>query len=346
MPLHVPGRTLSIVAALMYAASAVSAQRWEGGVKSGVSQAGLTPTDEFVWNKAPTTGMFAWRKFNRFVAIQPELIYVRRTGVSGVVGSTVTMTTDNVELPILLRFQLPQARDGGIAPYLSVGPNLGIRVRCRVQFLGGGVSTNDPCESGGAQSRQVDAGVAGGAGVDWYLGSVSLVTEARAAAGLRAYVLPTDASQAKSVSWSLLAGISMPLRFGDDPRPAPRPVPPPRVVVSSSNSVADARGPAVGDGIPAVPVAGDARRVTLTVDHADIHDVVLYILKTTGYRIDVPPDVHERVSGTLSDIAPEEAARAIANVAGLTLVLPTTPGQPARLVRTSVATPAAKPTRQ
>ncbi|HEU4994981.1 MAG TPA: porin family protein [Gemmatimonadaceae bacterium] len=341
-----PGRRLSMVAALICAASVAPAQRWEGGLKTGVSQAGLTPSDEFVWNKAPTTGMFAWRKFNRFVAIQPELIYVRRTGVSGVVGSTVTMTTDNVELPILVRFQLPQARDGGIAPYVSVGPNLGIRMRCRVQFLGGGVSTNDPCESGGAQSRQVDAGVAGGAGVDWYLGSVSVVTEARAAAGLRPYVLPTDASQAKSVSWSLLAGISMPLRFGDDPRPAPRPVSPPRVVATSNGTPADSRGPLAGEGTPVVPVIGGARRVTLTVDHADIHDVVLYVLKTTGYRIEVPTDVHERVSGTLSDITPEEAARAIASVAGLTLVLPTTPEQPARLVRMSVATPAAKPIKQ
>lgn len=343
MRLRVPKRPLSIATVLMCVAWTASAQRWEGGLKSGISHAGLTPTDEFVWKNAPTTAAFAWRKFNRFVSIQPELIYMRRTGVSGVVGSTVTMTTDNVELPVMLRFQLPQARDGGIAPYVSFGPNLGVRMRCRVQFLGGGVSTNDPCEAGGARSRQVDAGVAGGAGVDWYLGSVSLVTEARAAAGLRPYVLPTDASEAKSVSWSFLAGISMPLRFGDDPRPAARPKAPPRVLAGSNGTPAAARGPAAGEVTPAVPATDSPRRVTLTVDHADIHDVVLYILKTTGYRIEVPTDVHERISGTLSDISPEELAQAIANVAGLTLIRPTTSGQPARLIRMSAALAPRKP---
>lgn len=322
--------------------SIATAQGWEGGVKSGVSRAGLTSGAEFDWSYAPTTAVFMRHSLTRLLAIQPELMYVRRTGISSIPGSTLTMTADNIEVPLMLTLQFPSAF--GIAPYLSGGPSFAVRLRCRLQFLGGGLRSNEDCENGGAKSSRVDLGVAGGAGLAWTLGLITLVMETRASAGLRTYVLPIDARDARSASWSLLAGVSMPINRR---RMLPA-TPTPGRFPALGPQATDFGGPipvpaAALTDVPGVPgfgvssaVAPSRRRLTISADNVDVREILDGIARETGYKVVVATQVQKRVTAALFDVSAEEAVRVIVETAGLRLLQPAVPGQAPMVVQNRI----------
>jgi len=335
------GRVSLVVAALLCAGTMASAQvgggglgGWEAGVKSGVSRAGLTAAGEFEWRYAPTSAAFFKRGITRFLSIQPELMYLRRTGVSSIAGSTLTMTADNVELPVMLNLHVPGAF--GIAPYLSAGPSFAFRVRCRLQFLGGGLSTNDDCEGGGGgtQSRRLDLGVAGGGGLAWTVGAMTVVMESRLATGLRTNVLPVDVGDARTLSWSVLAGVSMPLTRRTLP-----PVRRPPFVASRPADIATPIRPAVPLAAPAPiapPLAPARRHITITADDVEVRDVIEEIARVTGYNVIVGTQVHRRVTAALFDVPADAAVRHIADVTGLLVLPPSTPGGAAIVMQNKV----------
>ena len=331
------GHAPIVMAALLCAGSIASAQGWEGGVKSGVSHAGLTARGEFSWSYAPTTSVFAKRVIRPWFSIQPELTYLRRTGVSNVAGSTLTMTADNVDLPVLFNLHLPIGL--GIAPYISAGPSFDIRLRCRLQFLGGGLVSDGNCDggSGGARSRRLDVGVAGGAGAGWTIGQMTFVVETRASTGLRTYVLPVDVGGARSMSWSLLAGVSVPLNRR-------RLIPPVRFPPLAAVPTAPAVPMIASGQTPiAAPLATAAtKRFTLTADDVDVHEIIEGIAKATGYNVVVGTQVHRRVTAALFDVTAEEAVQEIASVAGLSVLRPMAPGQAMIVVNRTASAPAPK----
>lgn len=340
MTFPLSGRAPLVIAALLYAGSIASAQGWEGGVKSGVSHAGLTARGEFDWKYALTSAVFAKRRIARGFSIQPELLYVRRSGVSSIPGSTLTMTADNVELPVMLNLYLPIGL--GIAPYFSAGPSFALRLRCKLQFLGGGLITNDDCDGGsgggGVRSRRVDLGVAGGAGIGWNVGQMTLVVETRASTGLRTYVLPSDVRDARSLSWSVLAGISVPLN------PRRSAMPPVRVPLLATVPAVPAR-PVIAPARTSVRgplVAGTTRRFTLTADDVDVRELIEGIAKATGFNVIVATQVHRRVSAALFDVTAEEAIQALADVAGLSVMSPIRPGQATIVVSSGAPPPTPK----
>ena len=341
------GRAPLVIAALLCAGSIASAQGWEGGVKSGVSHAGLTARGEFDWKYALTSAVFTKRRIARGLSIQPELLYVRRSGVSSIPGSTLTMTADNVELPVMFSLQLPIG--GGIAPYFSAGPSLALRLRCRIQFLGGGLVTNDDCDGGssGERSRRFDLGIAGGAGIGWTVGQMTLVVETRASTGLRTYVLPSDVRDARNLSWSVLAGISVPLnprRSAMPPeRVPPLRAPPLRAPPRASVPTVPAR-PMTAPARTSVgrPLAAGTRRFSLTADDVDVRELIEGIAKATGFNVIVATQVHRRVSAALFDVTPEEAIQALADVAGLSVLSPIKPGQATIVVNSGAPPPTPK----
>jgi hypothetical protein len=236
----------------------------------------------------------------------------------------------------MLNLHLPSAL--GIAPYMSAGPSFALRLRCKLQFLGGGLRTNDDCEGGGARSKRFDLGVAGGAGIGWTIAGITLVTEARASGGLRTYVLPADVSNARSVSWSVLVGVSMPLNRR---RPMP-PVPFP-LGGRPTEAALPMRPPATAPA--ALPLAPSRVRITITADDVDVHEIVEGIARATGYNVIVATQVHRRVSAALIDVPAEEAVQAIADAAGMSLLRPSTPGQVALVVQNRAASQPAKVTK-
>src|SRR5438045_2357012 len=123
-------RNSLIVTVLLCAASAVAAQGWEAGAKSGINHTSIAGGSEFAWDRTATSAIFFRQNFYGPFSFQPELAHARRTGVSSVAGTALTLTADYVEMPLLLGAQLISAY--GIAPFVVAGPSIAARVRCRL----------------------------------------------------------------------------------------------------------------------------------------------------------------------------------------------------------------------
>jgi hypothetical protein len=67
-------------------------------------------------------------------------------------------------------------------------------------------------------------------------------------------------------------------------------------------------------------------RVTITADNADAREVFLAIGRTAGVNVVVSPDVRTRVTANLVDVPADQAIQAIADVLGLSILLPPAPG--------------------
>jgi len=320
------GRAALVLAILLCPKGTAAAQGWaagwEIGVKSGISHAGLTDSREFEWTNTPTSSAFAKRRIAGPLWIAPELSLLRRTGVSAVAGSRLTLTADYLELPLMLQLQLLSAK--GVAPFFSAGPNLALRLKCRLQFVGGGVRTDDDCDTArSAESNPLDIGVAGGGGVNWSIGVITLSVEARLIAGLRPNVLPIDVPNSRSFGWSALAGISMPL-YRTRSMPPMRLPPLAALPLQAPPTLPSAQAPAQSR--EALMSSVSTRRVTITADDVDARQVIMGIAIATGMNVIVSPLVTRRVSARLYDVGGEEAIQAVADVAGLSVMRPAAPG--------------------
>ena len=307
-----------ISAVAMLLASAAGAQTWDVGVKTGVNRS-ETPSSEFSWSGTPSSSFFFSRSLTRFLAIQPELSYFRRTGVSYVGASSLRLVADYLEVPLLLQARLHTP--AGFSPFLVGGPTFSFRARCRLQFSGGGLNTDEECNERGERSSLFDVGVAGGGGLAWTFGGTTISLESRVTAGLLRNVLPTDVSDARTLHWSVLAGASVPLSRR---RLLPPVWTPPRITLPTLPAL-----PAT----PSIPEVTESRsaatgrpRVTITADNADAREVLLAIARVGEIDVVVSSEVRTRVTAHLIDVPAEQAIQAIADVSGLGVMRPDAPG--------------------
>lgn len=232
---RIPGRARLAGAALLCGGSLASAQGWQSGAKAGISSGRYTGSQEFVWQTAvPTTSIFVRRSLTSRLTAQSELGLVRRVGISTQPGSTLRLTADYVELPILLQLHSPNLWT--LQPFVSLGPSLSYRIRCSLVFQGGGFSSAGDCDaSTGAQTHRFDVGASGGLGANWHIGSTMLQIESRVTAGSRTNVLPIDVTS-RAVQWTATAGVAGPLTM----RPSkPKPREPGAPVIASRDRLRD-----------------------------------------------------------------------------------------------------------
>jgi len=112
------------------------AQSVQGGIKGGVSFSTLSGLTEVISEVAEIdvdqrtnwlVGGFVKVNFGRFVAVQPEVLYVRKgakAAATGLLTESVKFNLDYIDIPILLRLQTGQ--DTGF--YVLAGPSFGINV--------------------------------------------------------------------------------------------------------------------------------------------------------------------------------------------------------------------------
>ena len=101
-------------------ATPAMAQSVQGGIKGGVSFSTLDGLTEVV-------GGFLKVNFGRFVAVQPEVLYVRKgakAAATGLLTESVKFNLDYIDIPVLLRLQTGQ--DTGF--YGLIGPSFGINI--------------------------------------------------------------------------------------------------------------------------------------------------------------------------------------------------------------------------
>lgn len=291
------------------------AQTWDVGVKTGVNRSETPSGSEFSWSGTPSSSFFFSRNLTRFLAIQPELSYFRRTGASYVGGSTLRLVADYLEFPVLLQARL--RTPSGFSPFLAGGPSFSLRMRCRLQFSGGGLNTDEDCNERGEPSSLLDVGVAGGGGLAWTFGGTTVSLESRVTAGLLRNVLPTDVSDERTLQWSVLAGASVPLngrRIGP-PVWAPPRIPLPRLPPLPA-------GPSIPEVSESRPGTTGRPHVTITADNADAREVLLAIARVGEIDVVVSSEIRARVTAHLIDVPAEQAIQAIADVAGLGILRP------------------------
>ena len=147
------------------------------------------------------------------LSVQPELLVVTRgTGFDAGDFAGVRYRVDYAELPVLLVLRL--ARPGAAGPYFFAGPSLAFKIACKAEVESGGVEVSGDCadlpDAGLLEAKGLDAGLTGGAGVEFPLGPGAVLVEGRFNWGL------TDLSdfpglEVRSRTGAVLAGYSIPL---------------------------------------------------------------------------------------------------------------------------------------
>jgi len=325
LPVPIPRRpllyALLVACPLPGGASLASAQvlRWDVGVKSGFARNALSSGREFTWNRSTGSNAAFLRLSNEDVALQGEALMSRRVGVSVVAGTVLTMQADYVEFPLMMQWDA--LRFGRLAAYLTGGPLVTFRYRCRLQFDGGGVTFDDECDAArGVTSNRIDIGGAGGAGLRLDLGLLALTAEARASRGLSTNILPIDSTQARSTGWSAMVGASVPLarlRRIRQPMPAVPVAAQPRPVASAPFPQ---RFPTPAVATAPVPEVPAAIRISVDADDVDLAEVLAGIASATHTRIALDPRVRRRVTLSLRNVTAEEAVQAITNRTGLGMI--------------------------
>jgi len=142
------------------------AQSVQGGIKGGVSFSTLSGLTEVISEVAEIdidqrtnwlVGGFVKVNFGRFVAVQPEVLYVRKgakAALTGLVTESVKFNLDYIDIPVLLRLQTGQ--DTGF--YVLAGPSFGINVAAETESDSETEDISDEIEN--------DTGLVVGAGFD------------------------------------------------------------------------------------------------------------------------------------------------------------------------------------
>lgn len=131
----------------------------------------------------PGAGLFAAYRITPFLALQPELLYVHRSGgmlrmKTDPPTANADINLDYLDLPVLLKFFLPEHQN--TSPILLAGPYVSRRLAGSIEDANGVFDENETDDL----IRPFDYGVVLGAGLERYLGRRSLNFDARYSLGL------------------------------------------------------------------------------------------------------------------------------------------------------------------
>lgn len=220
------GSTVLALTALVVSATAGLAQGMTFGLKGGGTSSTMKFGDDtlgisqFLDRRTSVAGGAFIRLGSGSLGLQLEAMYVSH----GVAFSATEPTSGQslsgsvrlayAEFPALLRLGM---KSGSLQPYLYGGPSFMLEVLCEAQISIAGTDTTASCDSddasqqtGGAERRSGFLGAVAGAGIEYGLGSMSLLLELRYSMGLQS-LDASDEADVKPESISVLAGFSMPL---------------------------------------------------------------------------------------------------------------------------------------
>ena len=159
----------SVIAAVLtlVAGAPAAAQSVQGGIKGGVSFSTLDGLREVITDVTDVDidqrtnwvfGGFVKVNLGRFVAIQPEVLYVRKgakAAATGLFTESVKFNLDYIDIPLLLRLQTGQSTGF----YVLVGPSFGINITAETESDSGTEDISDDINGN-------DTGLVVGAGFD------------------------------------------------------------------------------------------------------------------------------------------------------------------------------------
>jgi hypothetical protein len=295
-------RAILFSAILTVSASGLSAQ-WTGGFKTGLGQGAFTGSSAFAWSPtAMSVAAFLSRPITERVSAQLELLATQKNGESQVGGSILTFTGGYVSMPLLATMSF-QSR-GTVTPFALGGASVTVESNCHLQLIVSGLVSNIECAKPGLMNR-VNVGVVGGGGLRRAIGAAVLSVEARAQMDFRSVALPDGSGFGRSTGWSVLAGVSAPLRrhlFRRTPRMA----------------VAGLPGSIRIDVLPSRD-SGDAPRISMQAVDADVRTLILALARQAGVSLVVSEDVKAKLSMTIARASAADALHSVIAESGLSI---------------------------
>lgn len=181
------------------------------GFKGGMSLATMGGADVGDTGYKAGLGVGAFLEFqvSDVVSIQPELFYMQRGAEDTEGGATYTMAVDYVEIPVLLRLNVPV--EGSVAPYFLVGPSIGFKSGCELRYEEDGVEVRVDCEEAEAEIKSIDFGGVVGAGLSFEAGPGNVTVGARYNYGFISLDDSDAEEDVKGRAFSFLAGYSFPV---------------------------------------------------------------------------------------------------------------------------------------
>ncbi len=182
------------------------------GVKGGINisnvSTNITDIEDLADSKTGFVGGgFASFGLGSVFAIQPELLYSQKGFKASEDGVDAQLGTNYIEIPVLLKAQLKLAL---VRPAIYVGPVVSFETGCSVSVLEVSVDCND--DDGFVDRKKTDWGAVFGANLDFLLGPIVLLVDARYQTGLTNLAdVPDVNEEVKNRVWQIMAGVGFTL---------------------------------------------------------------------------------------------------------------------------------------
>ncbi len=202
-------RSIVLASALLLTAglSTASAQmgmapRTRVGILAGVNFANFSGSDA---SGAKTrTGGVGGLSFDFHLAphvgLEIDGLYSQQGAKLSADGGDMTLKLDYVQVPVLLRYRFPTHTS--VHPFLAVGPQVGFRVKCKVEQ---GSNSANCSDFTGENAKSTDFSGTAAAGIGFGLGKQEFSLQARYNMGFSKVF---DSSNVKNKVVSVLAGLS------------------------------------------------------------------------------------------------------------------------------------------
>jgi len=183
------------------------------GFQGGLSLATVGGSDlddlDPSYRKGFGLGAFLELPVGEVLSIQPEFLYLQKGMQESEQGVDVTFAIDYVEIPVLLRINVPV--EGNIAPYFLVGPAVAFKAGCEIRGEDQGVEVTVDCDEAEVEIKSMDLGGVVGVGLSFGAGPGNFHVGARYNYGLTILDDSGEDDDVKSRAFSFLAGYSFPV---------------------------------------------------------------------------------------------------------------------------------------
>ena len=182
------------------------------GVKGGVNissvDTNITDISELVDSKTGFVGGgFVTLGLGSLFALQPELLYSQKGFQVEEGGQSAQLGTNYIEIPVLLKAQFKLAM---LRPAVYAGPVVSFETGCTVSVSDISVDCSD--DESFVDRKKNEWGAVFGANLDFILGPVILILDARYQLGLTNLAdVPDSDEEVKNRLWQIMAGVGFTL---------------------------------------------------------------------------------------------------------------------------------------
>lgn len=183
------------------------------GVKGGINISNVDTDIQDISDLADSKTGFVGGGFATFglgdlFALQPELLYSQKGFKAEELGQTAELGTNYFEIPVLLKAQFQLAM---LRPAVYAGPVVSFETGCTISASG--LSVDCDAEGDGFVDRKKsDWGAVFGANLDFFVGPVTLILDARYQLGLTNLAdVPEADESVKNRVWQIMGGVGFTL---------------------------------------------------------------------------------------------------------------------------------------